>query len=193
MYLSGKVAIDKFNNFYGSIHPYILEYPYAFNYLDEILQSIQDYSKVLKYSSFRTYVETDQFYFNKFIGWNGQQSTGLLELAMKQANNMFFNKQFPKYNTDSKTVLVSKSGSFYNINTFWDMVKDPYTDIWTPSCVSVSDYKMLNDTNHDYGKRSYHKAPLRSKELKLRWILDDKDDIKIISGFTLASTMQSYK
>ncbi len=187
------VAIDKFNNFYGSIHPYILEYPYAFNYLDEILQSIQDYSKVLKYSSFRTYVETDQFYFNKFIGWNGQQSTGLLELAMKQANNMFFNKQFPKYNTDSKTVLVSKSGSFYNINTFWDMVKDPYTDIWTPSCVSVSDYKMLNDTNHDYGKRSYHKAPLRSKELKLRWILDDKDDIKIISGFTLASTMQSYK
>lgn len=185
--------ISRFNNFYGEIHPYILEYPYSYQFYDEILQNIQDYSKVLKYTDFREFIETDEFYFNKFIGSSTQQSTGLVELAMVPKNNLFLKKQYPKYNLDSKTVLVSKSGSFYNINTFWDMIKDTKLPVWVKSDKSVSEYKVLNQANHDYSKRSFKKAPLRSKELKLRFILDDKDDVKIISGFTIAPSQTSYK
>lgn len=186
-------SINKFNNFYGSIHPYILEYPYAYSFNDEILQNIQDYSKVLQYNDFRELIETNNYYFNKFIGWSNQQSTGLTELVMSPKNNMFLKKQYPKYNLDSKSVLVSKSDSFYNINTFWDMIKDTKKSVWLKSCTSLSEYKVLNQDNHDYTKRSFKKAPLRGKELHLRFILDDRDDIKIISGFTVAPTAASFK
>jgi hypothetical protein len=37
------------NHFYGNTEPYIIEYPFAYKYQDEILQSIQDYTKVYKY------------------------------------------------------------------------------------------------------------------------------------------------
>ena len=41
----------KYNTFYGCIHPYILEQPIAYEFNDEILQNIKDYTKVYKYLS----------------------------------------------------------------------------------------------------------------------------------------------
>ena len=38
-----------YNKFYGNIEPYIIEYPFAYQYYDEILQSVQDYTKAYKY------------------------------------------------------------------------------------------------------------------------------------------------
>ena len=37
-----------YNNFYGCIAPYIIEYPFAYQYYDEIVQNIKDYTKVLQ-------------------------------------------------------------------------------------------------------------------------------------------------
>jgi len=187
------VSISKFNNFYGKIHPYILEYAYQYSFYDEILQNVQNYSNVLKYESFREFYETDEYFFNKFIAWNNQQSSGLIEMVPSPKNNLFLKKQYPKYNSGSKTILVSKSGSFYNIHTFWDMIKDVKKPVWKSSCENLSIYKELNDDNHDYSKRSFNKAPIRAKDLKLRFILDDRDDIQIISGFTIAPTATSFK
>lgn len=186
-------SITKFNNFYDTIHPYILEYPYQYQYNDEILQNIKDYSNVLQYTDFREFIETDEYYFNKMVAYSNQQSTGLLELLPKPKNNLNAQKGYPKYNTASKTILVTKSGSFYNVNTFWDMIKDTKKPVWNKSLNSLSEYKVLNQDNHNYNKLSYSKAPLRSKELRIRLILDNKDDIKIISQFTVAPAMQSYK
>jgi len=40
-----------YNYFYGNIEPYIIEYPFAYQYRDEILQSVQDYTKAYRYFS----------------------------------------------------------------------------------------------------------------------------------------------
>lgn len=186
-------SITKFNNFYDKIEPYVLEYPYQFQYNDEILQNIKDYSTVLVFTDFREFIETDEYYFNKMIAYSNQQSTGLLELVPKPRHNLSLQKGYPKYNADSKTIIVTKSGSFYNVNTFWDMIKDRKKPVWNKSLNSLSEYKVLNQDNHNYNKLSYSKAPIRSKELRIRLIMDDKDFVKIISNFTIAPTMQSFK
>lgn len=186
-------SLTKFNSFYDAIHPYVLEYPYSYKYNDEILQCIKDYSNVLQFTDFREFIETDEFYFNKLVAYSTQQSTGVVELVPKPKNNLQAQKLYPIYNTDSKTVLVTKSGSFYNVNTFWDTIKDVKKPVWNKSNNSISEYKALNQANHNYNKLSYNKAPMRSKDLRIRLILDDRDDIKIISNFTVAPTMQSYK
>src|SRR3972149_7261531 len=40
-----------YNSYYGTTYPYIIEYPFAYNYQDEILQNVQEYAKVYKYLS----------------------------------------------------------------------------------------------------------------------------------------------
>lgn len=186
-------SITKFNNFYDKIHPYIIEYPYQYGYHDEIIQNFKDYSRVLKYNDFREYVETDDDYFNKMVIYSTQQSSGLLNLVVKAKNNLFINKKYPQYNIDSKSILVTKSNSYYNVNTLWDMIKSVKQPVWLKSCNSTSEYKVLNQDNHNYSKLSYKKAPIRSRELKVRLILDDKDDVKILSGFTVNQSVKTYK
>lgn len=182
-----------YNNFYGILEPYVIEYPYSYKYLDEILQSVQDYSKVLQYDNWQSYIETDDFYFNKCIIYSNQQCSGVLELDERPKNNLFLQKSYPKYNLESKTILYTKSDSFYQFNTFWDLIKDHKKPIWLPSCESLSVFKELNQANMSYGKRSFNKAPIRSKDLKIRLINDKYDEVKFISQFTVTQTQKSFK
>ena len=186
-------TIDRFNNFYNSIHPYVIEYPYSRQYNDEILQNIKDYSRIFKYTDYQEFVETDEDYFNKLIIYSNQQCSGIVELAPKPSHNLNSYIKYPIYNPDSKTVTFTKSGSFYQINTFWDMVVDTKKTVWNKSCDNLSIYKELNQENMDYSKRTRRKSPFRSKELKIRFILDDKDNVKIVSSFTTAPSQISYK
>jgi hypothetical protein len=52
---------------------------------------------------------------------------------------------------------------------------------------------VINDANMNYGTKSFKKAPLRAKELKIRHILDSTNDIHIVSQFILGVAQLSYK
>ena len=189
-----------YNKFYGCIHPYIIEYPFAYKYQDEILQNVKDYSKVYRYLpstdgvfNDNQKVETDQHYFNKAVLYNGQQSSGVLELVPKPLNNLNQYMKYPLYNAESKTITFTKSDNFYQYNTFWSLIKSKTVPLFTNSCQSMSLDKIVNQANMDYGKRSFKKSPIMAKDLKIRHILDDKSDIHIVSQFIVAPAMISYK
>lgn len=185
--------IFKYNNFYGVIHPYTLEYPIAFSGKDEILHSIKDYTKVYQYTDFQSFIETDEYYYNECVIFNNQQSSGILKPKKKPSNNLSEYQKYPKYNTDSKEVLFTKSNNFYNINTFWALNKTPKSPMWKKSCQNLSIFKEVNQDNMDYSKRSFKKAPLVGKDLKIRLTLNDRDDIKMVSQFLLAESQISHK
>jgi hypothetical protein len=189
-----------YNTFYGNTQPYIIEYPFAYQYQDQILQSVQDYSKVYKYlpnldgvSDDARKIEIDGAWFNKAVLYNGQQSSGVLTLVPKPINNLKEYMKYPMYNVDSKTITYTKSDNFYQYNTFWSLVKDKSLALFTSTCVSLSLDKEVNQTNMDYSKRSFKKEPLRAKELKVRHILDDRSDIHIVSQFIISSSQISFK
>lgn len=189
-----------YNTFYGNTQPYIIEYPFAYKYQDEILQSVQDYTKVYRYfpsidgvSDDARKVEIDGAWFNKAVLYNGQQSSGVLTLVPKPINNLKEYMKYPMYNVDSKTITYTKSDNFYQYNTFWSLVKDKSLPLFTSTCVSLSLDKVVNQTNMDYGKRSFKKEPLRAKDLKVRHILDNKSDIHLVSQFIIAKSQISFK
>ena len=189
-----------YNTFYGNIEPYIIEYPFAYKYQDEILQSVQDFTKVYTYlpnldgvSNDTRKVEVDNQWFNKAVLYNGQQSSGVLELVAKPINNLREYMKYPMYNADSKTITYTKSDNFYQYNTFWSLVKDKSLPLFTTTCTSLSLDKVVNQTNMDYGKRSFKKEPLRAKDLKIRHILDNKSDIHLVSQFIISKTQISFK
>jgi hypothetical protein len=189
-----------YNYYYGNIEPYIIEYPFAYQYNDEILQNVKDYTKAYKYFASTTGVwndnariETDDRWFNKAVLYNGQQSTGVLELVPKPLNNLSQYLTYPIYNTDSKTITYTKSDNFYQYNTFWSLVKSKSEPLFLTTCESLSIDKIVNQANMDYGKRSFKKEPLRAKELKVRHILDNRSDAHLVSQFIVTPAQVSYK
>ena len=189
-----------YNNYYGCINPYIIEYPFAYQYHDEILQNVKDYTKVYQYlpNEFGVFddnrkVETDAYYFNKAVLYNGQQSSGVLELAPKPKRNLQDYMKYPMYNAESKTITFTKSDNFYQYNTFWSLVKNKNVPMFITSCESMSLDKIVNQSNMDYSKRSFKKEPLRAKELKVRHILDSHSDLHLVSQFIYTPAMISYK
>jgi hypothetical protein len=193
--------IRLYNTFYGNIAPYIIEYPFAYQYQDEILQNVKDYTKAYEYYPIEndgafndnTRIETNDKWFNKAILYNGQQSSGVLELVAKPLNNMKAYMQYPIFNTDSKTIIYTKSDNFYQYNTFWAAEKNSQVPLFKTTCENLSIDKVVNQANIDYGPRSFKKATLRAKELKVRHILDNSSTTHLVSQFIITPAQISYK
>ena len=192
--------IQLYNTYYGNIEPYIIEYPFAYQYQDEILQNVKDYTKAFEYLPIpdgvfndNTRIEVDNKWFTHAILYNGQQSSGLLELVPKPKNNLQAYNKYPIYNTDSKTITYTKSDNFYQYNTFWALQKSPYIPMFFTGCESLSIDKVINQENMDYSSRSFKKAPLRAKELKIRHILKDNCTTHLVSQFIFGVAQISYK
>lgn len=189
-----------YNNFYGCIHPYVLEYPFAYPYQDEVVQNITDYTKAFTYSESINHIfddnnkiQTDDKYFNKVIVYNDQQSSGLLKLDPKPVNNMKAYLAYPKFNLNSKTITFTKSDNFYQFNTFWNVVKDKTKPLFLSTCESMSIDKVINEDNMQYTTRSFRKEPIRAKDLKVRLILDNTSDVHLVSQFFTQDSQISYK
>lgn len=182
-----------FNQYYGITYPYILEYPFVYKMQDEILQSVKDYTTVLKYQDKNNWVEPKEtIYFNKAILYNGQQNSGLRTLTAKDNSNLFSYNQYPKYHPDNIEILYTKRDNFYNYNQLWDTVIDPTLPIWNQNCDYILTDKSLVDSNLDYSAKTFKKHPLRGKNLKIRHILDNQNAYKFLSRFVLSPTVISY-
>lgn len=189
-----------FNSYYGFTEPYIIEYPFAYQYKDEIVQYIESYDKVFRYypstlhsSERNNKVLVDDEWFNKAILYNSAQNTGMLILNPKPQNNMQEYMKYPKFNTDSMEIMWTKSDGFYQYNTFWNKLVDRTIPMFEMTCTNMSIDKVLNQDNYNYTHRAFYKAPLRAKDLRVRHILDDKDDITIVTQFIISPSQISYK
>lgn len=192
--------VVNYNSFYGKVEPYIIEYPFSYQYYDEILQNVQDYTKVYEYTKDLSGVFTNSLriqpnnkWFNKAVLYNDQQSSGVLELVPKPLNNLKEYNSYPKYTNNSKIITFTKSDNFYQYNNFWNIVKNPMNFLFIPSCESLSIDKIINSVNMDYSTRSFKKEPLRAKDLKIRHILDNSSTTHLVSQFLIAPAQNSYK
>lgn len=189
-----------YNTYYNNVEPYILEYPFAYQFQDEILRNVKDYTKVYKYiptgdtvlADYSKY-ELDDVWFNKAILYNGQQNSGLLDIVPKPRNNLKAYNSYPQLRSDGKTITVTKNDNFYQYNTFWNVTTAPYVQQFVKDCESLSIDKQLNQDAMDYSTRTRKKETLRAKELKVRHILDNRGDVKLVSQFILAPAQISYK
>lgn len=189
-----------YNTYYGNIEPYIIEYPFAYQYQDEILQNVKDYTKVYKYftdpygvTNDVSKIELDDVWFNKAVLYNGQQSSGMLFLTPKPKNSLKSYMQYPIFHNNGKTITFTKSDNFYLINNFWTLNKSSQVPLFLRSCESLSIDKVINQSNMDYSSRSFKKAPLRAKDLKCRFILDNRSDIHLVSQYVITPSQISYK
>lgn len=181
-----------YNNFYGQIHPYEIEYGVSYQVNDEILQYVKDYTIVRKYQDYNLYtIPKETIFFNKAVIRNGNQCTGILNLIPQDKSNLSQRFQYPKRLQDSTDILVSKSDNLYQYNQIVDIVKDQNTNIILPSCSGI--YYNINHDNMDYGNSPRKKPQIRGKYVQIRHILDNTSDYQLVSNFNLSPTAISYK
>jgi hypothetical protein len=192
--------IRLYNTFYGNIDPYIIEYPFAYEYQDQILQNVKDYTKAYEYYPIEdgvfndnTRIETNDKWFNQAIVYNSQQNSGLLNLVAKPLNNLKAYNSYPIYSTDGKTIMYTKSDNFYQYNTFWNVQINSQLPAFKTTCESLSVDKVLNQNNMDYGMLSFKKATIRAKDLRIRHILNNSSTTHLVSQFITTGSQISYK
>jgi len=183
-------VFNLFGNYRGQQYSYILEYPFIYKEKDQLLQWIEEYATVLRYTDFTIYTEPDQtIYFTNVVIYNNQASTGLLNLIPKDINNQASYQSYPRYNTNSVDILVTKVLHNYSYNMIWNNLKNVNTPMWIPDCTPEEGQKTLNQSNFDYGVKSFRKFPLMAKDCKVRSIMRiDRNPYKIISKFALTKT-----
>lgn len=185
-------TFEKYNTFYGQTYPYVLEWPFTYQVQDEILKSISEYVNVRKYYGYDVFVEPEEItYFNKSIIYNNQQSTGLLELVPKDTTNLQSYGSYPRSLQDRKQILVAKSDNLYQYNDIWNSLKDKTKPMFINTCGSLD--KELDGSNFEYSSQFFKRELLRSKDTKVRHILDNRNDVRLISRFILTQTSKSYK
>ena len=101
--------------------------------------------------------------------------------------------EYPKFHSDGKDIIFTKSDNFYKVSTFFDVMKSVDVQMFVNSCESLSVDKELNQTNMDYSVRSFKKSPIRAKDVKIRMILNDSSTTHIVSNFLIEETQISYK
>ena len=186
-------TFTSFQDFRGTVFPYMITYPVDWKGMEQILQYTQDYCTALKYTSLTTYTELNEYvYYNKMIVHNTQQCTGMLYLVPKDMSSMRQYREYPKYNANYTEVLISKSGHMYTSNMLWDKVIDQGQAIWEETCGSTTGRFTLNQGNLDYGVRSFRKYPIRAKDTKVTLIQDTRTDLKFISRFIINQSQDSY-
>ena len=182
---------NKYNNFFGEVHPYIIEQAIDLKGQAEVFQGVKSETKVYFYHSASQATEVDNKFFNKAIIYNDEQNSGLIKLTAKPKNNMANYLTYPKKNVDNTEVLFKKHNGWFNYNTVYDIVVDKNLPVWQPSCTILSDKELVSE-NLNYGKGSAFKNyPIRGSSVKIRHILDDTSDYKFISETILIETQNS--
>lgn len=185
---------DKYQTYYDTEYPFIIEYPFPYTSQDQILQSVKSYCNSRIYTSQDTFYEPNEIlFFNKVIAYNYQQCSGIRNLVPKPKNNLSTYMQYPKYNSDSIDILVSKTDNFFNFNGLWDVSINKSEPLFTTPETFLTTDKDLNQDNMNYTNTvSYNKAPLRARDTFIRLILDNRNDFKLLTKFTITRTTPSY-
>lgn len=185
-----------FNRFYGRLDPYVLEMVFYYTVKDEILQGIIDYSRVYKYvgnSGEPDRISVEDAYFNKSIIYNDEQCSGIIVLNVPKKNDMRERISYPKYKEDRKEISVYKSDSLYLYNTFWSVTINKSLPNFVKSCTPYYVDKELNQANMDYSRKDFKKERIRGKYVKVRHILDNREDLHIVSSITITENITSHR
>ncbi len=188
-----------YQNFYGEIQPYIIEYPLSFSPQIAQIHSvtlIQDIQKFYNLTDYYSLNSTDnEINFNKAIIYNKEQSSGVLNLIHKSPNDLS-KTGYPKMNVNSLDVLYTQRESKYTFNGFTDLAahntgQPLFSSTWSSIMNEYPTDKVPNLKTLTYTTRMGASMPLRGKECRVRLIQDKYDRFRFTNHFLLTEINQS--
>lgn len=173
--------------YYGKLEPFIFEYSLNTKYTNLMLESVRYNAEFYRFQDNLSSSLIPNVTYNKALIYNQKQSSGLLELIPKEKNNRRQYIQYPKQNTDSRSILVEYVERGWQFNNFYDVaVENSGQPLMSYQCDNIA-YKEINPLSITY-KSQFLKKKLVSDYHIIRLINDKHSNYLINHRFSITQT-----
>jgi hypothetical protein len=181
---SHNVTNRSYQVYYGTLYPFTIDYVSQQSIENNFLKAIQFKVDVYRYQN-----EVDSFFnrfvtFNKAVVYTKAQCSGLLQLDVRNPNDLSFDLDYPIQQETLTQILVTNTENFWRFNGFNDLVKSEFNNIpfWLNTC--AGDSRILNQTAFNYHKDEFNKAVIRNQQFNVRLTNDIYSNYKFIFLFS---------
>lgn len=128
--------------FYGKKYPFIIEFVTQDDLTNYNFNNLQWQSDYLRYESNLSWSKINDITLSHLVAYNQNQSTGLLNLVMKQKNNLFQTLQYPRIENFATSILTENVENFQKANQFVDISLNNGQSLMIYECGNP--YKTIN-------------------------------------------------
>ena len=200
--------VGHYQTFYDKLNPFILEYVSLSNPLTtrlwEYLMLLVEVKKFDKTNN--EFVDINNVFFNKLLAYNSRQCSGVLNIKVKDANELSDNYLYEQIsNLDNNEIIVDRNERNWTINELRDIRTNYNESIFISDLISLqSNYfmdKILNNNSVNYNKDWSELESFRDKYLVVRLIFDnfavnnefENGSIKMLMNFSGENETQSFR
>ena len=187
----------KFQTFYGTYFPHIVEYVKSSGLEDTIIEHLQLQTKARKWdAASRQYIDERYVTFNKIILSNNRQCTGELTMIVKntQGNNLWLNNQVVE---TQGSILIARNEGNWDINDLRDYVIDDtkplFSSAWSVIRNNYFIDKLIQPNIIDFNKNWYELENFRDKFVVIRLKFSTFDDVNLILNFSIDTSQNSER
>ncbi len=187
------VTNKSYQVYYGKLYPFTFEYLTNQSVSINLINSIEYVLDTVRYHNEFDYFYNRNINFNEAIIYNEHQSTGLLELVVRNENDLSQVGVYPKYMQDRIKILTTNSENIWRVNSFYDLVKSQTNNVplFLNSC--ANDSKFINNTNINYYISDLNKARMRSKQCRIRLTNSIYSNYSFKFNFAQTNQIKSYR
>jgi hypothetical protein len=177
--------------FYGKKYPFMFEYSVPTKAFNKTLNSVEYFAEFYRFQDNLSKALIPNKTYSKALIYNQKQSSGLLELIVKEKNNRQQSYQYAsgKQNQESRTILTEKINNVWSFNQFYSVaVYNNGQPLTSFQCDNIS-YKEINLNSISYQPR-FIKEKLVGDYFSIRLINDIETNYQIQHRITLTSTIK---
>ena len=175
--------------FYGKKYPFMFEYSVPTKAFNKTLNSIEYFGEFYRFQDNLSKALIPNKTYSKALIYNQKQSSGLLELVVKEKNNRQQSYQYAtgKQNLNSRTILTEKINNIWSFNQFYNVaVYNNGQPLTAFQCDNIA-YKEINSNSISYQPK-FIKEKLAGDYFSIRLINDIETNYQIQHRITLTST-----
>lgn len=189
-----------YQTYYGKRYPFIFEYVSLKDPLStKIWEHLALITEAKKFNTdFNESVDERFITFNKGLFYNSRQSSGVLNLLIKDVNKSgedYLLNQVQGLEGDS--IIIDRNERDWTVNDLRDNRVDYTTPLFTSKLQDLQeDYyidKVVNEATIDYNKDWTQLESFRDKYLVVRLYFDTFEDVKLLMNFSSEVTQPSIR
>lgn len=192
---------ENYSTYYGKTYPYIIEVVLNTEGLMSFKTSSLSYLSKAYYKREEEVYENKNITFNKAVVYNDEQCSGILELVIKDENDLSSLFTTPATLSSSKQINLRKRDNVFNFSEFYDIVQDRdiQASFFTNSPVDnnyISQFpidKVIKNSTLNYQKNWKELKNFRGKYIKLRLICENNNLHNIITNFIIEKERTSVR
>lgn len=173
--------------YYGKLEPFIFEFTISSKYQNKMLESVRYTAEFYRFQDNLSSGIVPDITYNKAILYNQKQTSGLLELVIKEKNNRRQYLDYPKQNINSRSILIEYVERGWQFNNFYDVyAENTGQPLMSYQCDNIA-YKEINPLSISY-KTQFLKKKLVSDYFVLRLINDKYSNYAINHRYSITKT-----